>query len=191
MKYHHPSFLWELQRRFDITFNVYDHHFIVYLITDNKYFTAEILQNIISEALQDALCAPQDPPSRAPCRDLFPTPPRAHLDALHRALCGRDDYLKKRTILTGAGEKFEWQVDCQVIRRIVADVRLAEDVLIALQMIGGDLFVSERLLKQKFWHTHGRALSDHRLREILYALEDAQFVKGNGHTKTYGRDILQ
>ena len=85
MKYHHPSFLWELQRRFDVSFDVYDHHFIIYVVSGNPYFTAELLAELVIEAMLDALITPQGTPDGPRQRSLFDAPPAAHLDALRDA----------------------------------------------------------------------------------------------------------
>jgi hypothetical protein len=191
MKYHHPSFVWELQRRFDASFGFYDHHFIIYVITDNKYFTADILTGIIIEAITDALRTPQGAPDGPQQRSLFDAPPASHLAALQNALRGHGELCQKRTIQTGAGDRFEWQIDCLVIQRVIADVRKAEDSKMAHMMIAGDLFTSYRLLQKKIYCYYGLAFSDKRIRDIMLTLEMQGIIHGNGHLRTYGRDIRQ
>jgi hypothetical protein len=191
MKYHHPSFFWEFQRRFDATFDVYDHHFIVYVVTANKYFTAELLIGILIEAITDALIAPQGTPDGPRQRSLFDAPPAPHLDALKIALQEHGGYLQTRTIQTGAGERIEWQIDCQQVQQVIAEVRKVEDAKLAQRLIAGDLFISNRLLAKKFYRYHGRALSEKRIRDIMLTLEMQGIIRGNGHLRTYGRDILQ
>ncbi len=190
MKYHHPSFLWELKRRFDATFDVYDHHFVVYVVTENKYFTQELLQGIVSEAIRDALISPQGTLDGPRSRSLFDAPPATHLDALHSALLSRSDYLQKREIQTAAGDRFEWRVDCRHLQDLISAIRREEDVKLATGMIHGDLFVSNRLLYKKILRYHGRAFSEKRIRELMDRLEELEIVKGNGKLRTYGRDIL-
>lgn len=190
MKYHHPSFLWELQRRFDASFDVYDHHFVIYVVTDNPYCTAEIVAGIVTEAITDALIAPQGAPDGPRQRSLFDAPPAAHLAALQNALKEHGEYLHKRTIQTGAGERIEWQIDGLALQRIIAEIRKAEDAKLAKDLIDGDLFVSNRLLAKKFFHSTGRALSEKRVRDIMLTLEMQGIIRGNGHFRTYGRDVL-
>jgi hypothetical protein len=190
MKYHHPSFLWELKRRFDETFDVYDHHLTIYIVTENKYFSQEILRGLIVEAITDALIAPHDTPDGPRQRSLFDTPPEPHLDALKAALLARCDYLEKREILTAGGERFEWRVNCKRMQEIIADVRTAQDVNLALGVMQGDLFISNRLLYKKILRYQGRAFSDRRLRDLMEQLEIEGYVKGNGHLRSYGRDVL-
>lgn len=190
MKYHHPSFVWELQRRFDASFDVYDHHFIIYVITANKYFTAEILTGIIIEAITDALITPQGTPDGPRLRSLFESPPEPHLDALKNALREHGEICHKRTIQTGAGDRFEWQIDCMAIQRIIADVRKTEDSKLAHDLIAGDLFTSHRLLQKKIYRYYGRAFSDKRIREVMLMLESQGVIRGNGHVRTHGRNVL-
>jgi hypothetical protein len=190
MKYHHPSFLWELKRRFDDSFQVYDHHLVIYIVTDNKYFSQEILQGLIIEAITDALITPQGTPDGPRQRSLFDTPPEPHLDALRGALLDRCEYLQKREILTASGERYEWRVDCKALQDIIASVRTSQDAKLALTVIQGDLFVSNRLLYKKILRYQGRAFSERRIRALMAGLEEQELIEGNGHLRTYGRNVL-
>lgn len=190
MKYHHPSFLWEFTRRFDASFDVYDHHLTVYIITENKYFSQEILQGLIIEAITDALITPQGTPDGTRQRSLFDTPPEAHLDALRGALLDRCDYLQKREILTAAGDRYEWRVDCKMLQEMIATIRTEQDAKLALSVIQGDLFISNRLLYKKILRYQGRAFSERRIRALMSELEEQEAIRGNGKLRTYGRNVL-
>jgi hypothetical protein len=190
MKFHAPSFVWHLKRRFDITFDVYEHNWTLYLVTDNKYFSQTLLKDLIIEAMTDALDMPLNAPDGVRQRSLLDAPIDTHLDALQAALRERTDYVSFRTISTINGERFEWRVDLRMIQAIVSEVRKAQDVELCKHLIQGDLFVSSRLLEKKILHSVGVAFSDRRLRDALALMEAQGLIKGNGHLRTHGREVL-
>lgn len=190
MKFHLPSFMWQFQRRFDITFDVYAHNWTCYVITENKYFTEGLLKDLLIEALIDALDSPLDAPDGPRQRSLLDAPIDTHIDALQAALRERSEYLSFRTISTSAGERYEWRIDLRTLQTIVSEVRQAQDVELCKRLIRGDIFISDRLLEKKILHTIGVAFSDRRIRDVMHTLEMQGIIKGNGHLRTHGREVL-
>jgi hypothetical protein len=190
MKFHAPSFLWQLKRRFDVSFDVYDHNLIAYILTDNKYFTERICKGLIAEALIDSLDAPLAAPDGPRQRSLLDAPIDTHIGALQAALSDRNDYLAFRLISTVAGERYEWRVDMRRLQEMIADVRRQCDAELCKELIRGDLFISDRLLTKKLLRSVGVAFSDRRIRDVMRSLELQGVIRGNGHLRTMGRDVL-
>lgn len=190
MKFHAPSFLWHLKRRFDVTFDIYDHNWICYLVTDNKYFTEPICKGLVSEALIDALDAPLAAPDGPRQRSVLDAPIDTHLAALLATLHDRSDYVSFRLISTVAGERYEWRIDMRRLQEMIAEVRRQCDTELCKELIRGDLFVSDRLLTKKLLRSVGVAFSDRRIRDVMRSLEMQGVIRGNGHLRTMGRDVL-
>jgi hypothetical protein len=190
MKFHSPSFLHYLKAQLDISFDVYAHNWICYVSTSNKYFTREILTELIIDAMVNALDAPLAAPDGPRQRSLLDAPMDTHIDAVGVTLSAHRDYLTKQTISTPAGERYEYRIDLKALRRLIIATRRAQDVEVSKTLLQGEVYMSDRLLEKRFLRFTGIAISNRRAREIMQALVDQGLLKNNGNLRTAGREVL-
>lgn len=190
MRFHYPSFKQYFEGKFDDSFNLYNHNWRYHVIPPNKYFSTSLLQELVTEALIESLESPVDPLNSAQHRSLFVAPPVAHVEALQKAMLDRTDYIEKGAILTGVGERIEYRIDLQIIQYLVIEIRREQDVEMALQILPGEIWVSDRGLEERIYRMYGRRFSNRRCRDILHALEEQGVIKNNGKLRTFGREVL-
>lgn len=191
MKFHAPSFVFFLRKRFDVSFDIYTHNWIVYVTTFNKYFTSNMLRNLVSEAMIDALDAPLAAPDGPRRRSVLDAPIDVHIAAVEAALQDRRDYLEKRTISPQeGGERIEFRIFLKRLRDIVIECRKNQDVEVSKHLIAGEVFMSDRLLEKRFLRFTGIAISNRRAREIMQSLVDQGILKNNGNLRTAGREVI-
>lgn len=194
MRYHHPSFMHYFEQKFPIDFCLYAYNWTLYVIPPHDYFSGRLLCQYVTEALIEALEAPLDAPDGPRQRSLFEAPPVPHCEALAGALADSWEYLLNAGRIhfeRGEEERIEYRVNLRVIQGIVQDVRRSEDVKLALLMIDGEFFMSDRLLIHKIRQTRGRDIGPRRAREALRGLIELGFCHNNGRLRTAGREVTQ
>lgn len=190
MRFHYPSFTQYFERKFDESFNLYVHNWRYHVIPSNPYFTQSLLQGLVTEAVIESLESPVGTLNSSQRRSLFVAPPVAHIEALKEVMRDRTDYIEKATIMTGVGERVEYKIDLQVIQHLVIEIRRAQDVLMAIQILPGEIWVSDRGLEERIYRMYGRRFSNRRCRDILHTLEEQGVIKNNGKLRTFGREVL-
>jgi len=190
MRFHQPSFMHYLTQSLDASFNVYAHNWRLYVIPPHKFFTWPLMHTYLIDAVVRSCDAPCDAPDGPRQRSLFEAPPESHLDALRDALSARSDYAEIHHISTETGERLEYRIDLKAIQQLVITVRREQDTRIAMHLLGGEIFMSERLLNLKLRRLYGREFSNRRCRQILHDLEIMGVCKGNGHLRTAGREVV-
>ena len=190
MRFHYPSFQDYFTRLFDESFVVYFHNYNAFITSTNRYFSTEKLKGLVWEAIEKSLDNPYNPPKNARLRSLIDAPIDTHMDALQDALLERETYIEKQSISGGGGEAIVYRVDLKMLERIVIDVRQEQDVELALHLIAGEIFMSDRFLEKKILNTVGVAFSNRRCRLIMHALEEIGAVKKNGNLRTAGREVM-
>lgn len=187
MTFHYPSFVFHLERKFDLSFDVYAHNWIAHVITGNMYFTLSLVQGMVIEALLESLmCAPDG----SPYYSLTNPPLETHLEALRRALLGSQAYLDKGTVFTGAGERIDYRIDLRLLQHLVIQIRKEQDVALAAKLLPGEIFMSDRLLCKKIHHTIGVNFPLKRCQDIMHMLADLGYVENNGNIRYCGREVL-
>lgn len=192
MKFHLPSFKWYLQRQFDGNFDIWFHGWTAYVETVNRFFTQAILQELIISALTKSLDAPLNAPDGPRSRSIIDAQIDTHIDAVQGALRERCEYIKKQTISTELGERYEWKIDLRILQRILIETRLTQDVVMSKKIIrdNGPFPVSDRLLEKHILHRIGVCFSNRRIREITKVLIDQGILKNNGNLRTHGREVI-
>lgn len=191
MKLHPPSVLHYLRTKLDLSFDIFAHNWTIYVYCSQPYFTSRMMQEVIIEAITDALDAPLAAPDGPRRRSVLDAPLGTHLDALAAALSDRCDYLQKRAVLTQEGGRgLEYRIDVKVLRAIMIEVRQTQDRELTKRLIAGEVFVSERLLEKRFLRFTGIAISNRRARFILKDLENEGVIKSNGNLRTAGREVI-
>jgi hypothetical protein len=148
------------------------------------------VQEYLIEAVIQSCDAPLDAPDGPRQRSLFDAPPEAHCDALREALAERSDYAEIHHISTEIGERIEYRIKLRMIQDIVIRVRREQDVLIAVKLMQGEIFFSDRLLNLKMRKLYGREFSNRRCRQIMNDLVDMGYCKNNGHLRSAGREVI-
>lgn len=190
MRYHQPSILHYLEQALDASFNVYAHNWTLYIVPPHKFCTWPIVQNYLIQAIVRSCESPLGSPSGPEERSLFEAPPEPHLEALRGALSDRSDYAEIHHIQTGRGERIEYRIKLRMIQEIMIQVRREQDVMIAVKLMHGELFMSERLLNMKLRRLYGREFSLRRCKQIMDDLLTMGACKNNGHLRTAGREVL-
>lgn len=192
MNFHFPSFKHYLLMKFDDSFNVYFHNLYLYLIPPNAYFSKALLCEFVTEALIESIEAPLRPPTGPQQRSLFEAPPVPHCEALTEALSLSWQYMvNTRLFEHERGERIEYAVNLRVLRGILQDVRLSEDVKRTERLIQDDFFISERGLVIKGLRHDGRDIGKHRARRVVRVLEELGYYGKNGNLRTLGREVLK
>lgn len=180
------------EQKFPVDFNIYAYNWTLHVIPPHPYFSGHYLCQYITKALIEALETPLDAPDGPRERSLFEAPPVPHCEALADALADSWEYLLNTGRLhTERGERLEYKLNLRVIQGIVQDVRRSEDVKLALLMIAGEFFMSDRLLIHKIRHTRGRDIGPRRAREALRGLVELGFCQNNGRLRTAGREVTR
>ncbi|MGD9125739.1 MAG: hypothetical protein PVH19_00035 [Planctomycetia bacterium] len=190
MRFHQPSLLYYLEQALDASFNLYAHNWTLYVVPPNAFFSWPLMQRYLIEALIQALEAPRGAPDGPQQRSLFESPPEPHCDALRGALAERSDYAEIHHIQTGRGERLEYRINLRLIQEIVIQVRREQDTLIAVKLLQGEIFMSERLLNLKLRRLYGREFSTRRCRQIMHDLVTMGLCKNNGNLRTAGREVM-
>lgn len=190
MIFHFPSFSYYFAQQFDDSFNIYFYNLFLYVIPPNRYFSAALLGEFVTDAMVKMVEDPLLPPSGPRARSLFESPPEPHCLALREALSLSWDYLYDyRVFESEAGERGEYRVNLRVLRGIVQDVRLSEDVKRAERLLDGEFFVSERGLVIKGLRHDGRDIGRYRSARVIKGLEELEYYRRNGNLRTLGREI--
>lgn len=190
-RFHYPSFRWHFARKFDDSFNVYVHNWTAHVITPNKYFTAEILQRIVIEAVVDAIDDPHGPPDGSRRGSLLDLPLESHVATLQASLCDRKDYLAKREVFGPDGVTlYEWRVDLKKLQACIIESRNYSDFELGKNFVSGENMMSNRLLQKKIRYTLGVKFSLRRVSDINRDLVNHECLGNNGGVKMYGRDVL-
>lgn len=190
-RFHYPSFRAHFIRKFDDSFNVYIHNWTGYVLTPNKYFTAEILQGLVIEGVIDAIDDPLGSPDGSRRGSLLDLPLESHVAALQETLLECRDYLEKREVSGVDGERvFEWRVDLKKVQDLIIQSRRKSDILLSIKFVEGEETMSNRLLREKILLRLGVKMSFRRVSDINKDLVKLECLENNGKVRTYGRDVL-
>jgi hypothetical protein len=167
------------------------HNWTAYVITPNKYFSAEILQSTVIESVIDSIDDPRGTPDKSRSKSLLDLPIESHIESLQESLLDRSDYLEKRMISVTDGETlFEWRVDLKLLQEIIIYSRRLSDEKLGEIFARGEACLSNRLLMAMAENRLGIKFSYRRASEISKSLVNVGVTEDNGKSRTYGRTVL-
>ena len=192
MRFHLPSFFEYLKNGLPHDVGIMHHHYVCYIMSVYPLQTV-FLQECVIRAVVQTFEAPLAPLHGPEERSLIGGLLDQHRAALEGALREQNTYLhiiKYDGDVTGEKPRYEYRVDINVLLSLLKDIRLQHDAALVKDLIQEDFFVSSRYLEKKIFLTTGQAFSRRRIDEVLHELEKQGYIKNNGHSKTYGREVL-
>lgn len=193
MRFHYPSFLYYFEQYLPQDFSWFHHNGLIHLYTHNPYIRISALQELTAQVVERSLDEPLDAPRGPRERSLLDAPIDKHSEALKVALLVRKDYLQyqgKQPVQGGERSIYGYLIDLGQVQQILIEVRREEDVKLAMLLIEGEIFMSDRLLEKKILYTIGVAFSNRRIREITSELVKRNILKSNGRLRTHGREVM-